>query len=47
MDLVDTDLQVIGGVQATPGGVHPNLYGKNSREQWKYDMHRSFFGNMN
>ena len=47
MDLVDTDLQVIGGVQVTPGGIHPALYGKNSREQWKYDMHRSFFGNMN
>jgi hypothetical protein len=28
-------------------GVTPVFYGKNSREQWKYDMHRSFFGNLN
>ena len=47
MDLVDTIAPVIGGVQVPPGGVHPSLYGKNSREQWKYDMHRSFFGNLN
>jgi hypothetical protein len=22
------------------------MYGKNSKEQWKYDMHRSLFGQM-
>jgi hypothetical protein len=32
MDLVDTIAPVIGGVQVPPGGVHPSLYGKNSRE---------------
>jgi hypothetical protein len=44
MDLVETTASVIGGVQAVPGGVFPQMYGKNSREQWKYDMHRSMFG---
>jgi hypothetical protein len=47
MDLVETVQPVIGGVPVTPGGLHPSLYGKNSREQWKYDMHRSFFGSLN
>ncbi len=46
MDLVETTTSVIGGVQAPPGGVFPTMYGKNSREQWKYDMHRSLFGSL-
>ena len=49
MDLVETTTSVIGGVQAPqalPGGVFPQMYGKNSREQWKYDMHRSVFGQL-
>ena len=32
MDLVETTASVIGGVQATPGGIFPQMYGKNSRE---------------
>jgi len=47
MDLVETTASVIGGVPVRPAGVTPNIYGKNSREQWKYDMHRSFFGTLN
>jgi len=47
MDLVETTTSVIGGVPVRPAGVTPNIYGKNSREQWKYDMHRSFFGTLN
>ena len=46
MDLVETTTSNIGGVQALPGGVFPVMYGKNSREQWKYDMHRSMFGQL-
>jgi len=44
IDLVETTAPAIGGIQATPAGVFPVMYGKNSREQWKYDMHRSLFG---
>jgi len=25
-------------------GKHPSVYGKNSREQWKYANHKSIFG---
>jgi hypothetical protein len=46
MDLVETTTSIIGGVQAPPGGVFPVMYGKNSREQWKYDMHRSLYGSL-
>lgn len=41
LDLVDTNNGVI-----KPAGMTPNVYGKNSKEQWKYDMHRSLFGSM-
>ena len=44
IDLVETTAPAIGGIQAAPGGVFPQMYGKNSREQWKYDFHRSLFG---
>jgi hypothetical protein len=44
IDLVETTTPAIGGIQALPGGAYPVMYGKNSREQWKYDMHRSLFG---
>ena len=48
MDLVDTEGPVIiGGAPVRPAGVTPQIYGKNSREQWKYDFHRSFFGQLN
>jgi len=47
MDIVDTCTPVIGGVPVRPAGVSPQIYGLNSREQWKYDMHRSFFGQLN
>jgi hypothetical protein len=39
LDLVDTDTGVI-----KTAGMAPAVYGKNSKEQWKYDMHRSIFG---
>lgn len=39
LDLVDTGAGVV-----KPAGVTPAVYGKNSKEQWKYDMHRSLFG---
>jgi hypothetical protein len=41
LDLVDTS----AGVIKTAGQVPP-VYGKNSKEQWKYDMHRSLFGEL-
>ena len=44
MDIIDT--VAIGGAPVKPAGVNPNIYGKNSREQWKYDFHRSFFGQL-
>lgn len=27
-------------------GAHPDVYGKNSRENWKMDMHKSLFGKL-
>jgi hypothetical protein len=39
LDLVDTGNTVI-----KPAGIAPSVYGKTSKEQWKYDMHRSLFG---
>ncbi len=44
MDLVETTAPIIGGANVRPAGVTPSIYAMNSREQWKYDMHRSFFG---
>lgn len=41
MDLVETN----AGQIKTAGQIPP-VYGKNSKEQWKYDMHRSLFGEM-
>jgi hypothetical protein len=41
LDLVDT-----GNTLIKPAGITPQVYGKNSREQWKYDMHRSLFGQL-
>lgn len=41
LDLVDVNNGVI-----KPAGAPPQVYGKNSKEQWKYDMHRSLFGAM-
>lgn len=46
MDIVETTAPVIGGAPVRPAGVTPSIYGMNSREQWKYDMHRSFFGQL-
>jgi len=46
MDLVETTTALIGGLDVPPGGTFPAIYGKNSREQWKYDMHRSVFGTL-
>jgi len=40
LDLVNTDTGVI-----KTAGQAPAFYGKTSKEQWKYDMHRSIFGN--
>eukprot|EP00347_Sterkiella_histriomuscorum_P017814 403347883 len=39
MDLVDTNAGLIKTAGQTPA-----VYGKTSKEQWKYDMHRSLFG---
>lgn len=39
LDLVDTGNTVI-----KPAGLAPSVYGKTAKEQWKYDMHRSLFG---
>ena len=39
LDLVDTSNTVI-----KPAGLAPSVYGKTAKEQWKYDMHRSLFG---
>ena len=39
LDLVETSTGVI-----KPAGIAPPIYGKTSKEQWKYDMHRSLFG---
>lgn len=39
LDLVDVNSGLI-----KPAGHVPPVYGKNSKEQWKYDMHRSLFG---
>jgi hypothetical protein len=47
MDLVETSPVANDVAQVRPAGVSPQIYGRNSREQWKYDMHRSFFGNLN
>ena len=41
LDLVDTNSGLI-----KTAGVTPAVYGKNSKEQWKYDMHRSLFGQL-
>ncbi len=41
LDLVDTNASLI-----KVAGIAPKMYGKNSKEQWKYDMHRSLFGEM-
>ncbi len=41
LDLVETNNTLI-----KPAGVTPSVYGKTSKEQWKYDMHRSLFGNL-
>jgi hypothetical protein len=41
LDLVDTNSGVIKTAGKTPA-----VYGKNSKEQWKYDMHRSLFGQL-
>ena len=41
LDLVDTNTGVI-----KTAGIAPTVYGKNSKEQWKYDMHRSLFGEL-
>jgi hypothetical protein len=41
LDLVDTSSGLI-----KTAGVTPAVYGKNSKEQWKYDMHRSLFGQL-
>ena len=42
LDLVDVKGQ--GVIKAA--GMTPAVYGKTSKEQWKYDMHRSLFGVM-
>ncbi len=42
LDLVDASSQ---GIIKTAGKA-PAVYGKTSKEQWKYDMHRSLFGDM-
>lgn len=39
LDLMETSFN-------KPAGIAPPMYGKNSKEQWKYDMHRSLFGNL-
>ncbi len=44
LDLVDPSTNS-GGIIKT-AGVTPAVYGKNSKEQWKYDMHRSLFGDL-
>ena len=41
LDLVDTNNSLIKVAGKTPA-----QYGKNSKEQWKYDMHRSLFGKL-
>ncbi len=41
LDLVDTNSTL-----SKPAGKAPAVYGKNSREQWKYEMHRSLFGQL-
>mmetsp|Transcript_15351 Transcript_15351/g.14954 ORF Transcript_15351/g.14954 Transcript_15351/m.14954 type:complete len:111 (+) Transcript_15351:1543-1875(+) len=41
LDLVDTNNSLI-----KVAGMAPAQYGKNSKEQWKYDMHRSLFGKL-
>lgn len=46
LDIVETGTPIIGGSPVRPAGVTPQIYGLNSREQWKYDMHRSFFGQL-
>lgn len=46
MDLVETTTAKIGGQAVRPGGVAPQMYASNSREQWKYDFHRTFFGQL-
>lgn len=46
MDLVETTAAIVGGAPVRPAGITPNIYGKNSREQWKYDFHRTFFGTL-
>jgi len=43
MDLVDTNQQ------SSPikiAGQHPDIYGKNAKENWKMDMHKSLFGKL-
>ena len=45
MDIIETTDMGVG--PSKPAGIAPPIYGKNSREQWKYDMHRTFFGKLN
>jgi hypothetical protein len=43
MDLVNPDQQ------SSPiriAGAHPDVYGKNAKENWKMDMHKSLFGKL-
>ena len=41
------DLGETGNSVIKPARVTPPVYGKNCHEQWKYDMHRSLFGQLN
>ena len=41
MDLMDNSQSVV-----KCAGKTPDVYGKNAKEQWKYDMHRSLFGKL-
>ena len=43
----DLDLKETGVGPVKPAGKTPAVYGKNSHEQWKYDMHRKVFGDQN
>jgi hypothetical protein len=43
MDLVDTN-QANSPVKIA--GKHPDIYGKNAKENWKMDMHKSLFGKL-
>lgn len=43
MDLVEVDKQ---NSPVKIAGQHPEVYGKNARENWKMDMHKSLFGKL-